>query len=75
VMVRVSDINSHHDRAKQHGARILRPPPTDYPYGERQYTAEDSGGIAGRSLNPSLTLIPKNGVAHLASCRPPWFKI
>jgi len=43
VMVRVSDLNSHHDRAKQHGARILRPP-TDYPYGERQYTAEDSGG-------------------------------
>ena len=43
VMVRVSDVNSHHDRAKQHGARILRRP-TDYPYGERQYTAEDSGG-------------------------------
>jgi len=43
VMVRVSDVNSHHDRAKQHGARILRPP-TDYPYGERQYTAEDFGG-------------------------------
>jgi uncharacterized glyoxalase superfamily protein PhnB len=43
VLVRVEDADSHHDRAVQHGARILRPP-TDYPYGERQYTAEDFGG-------------------------------
>ena len=43
VMVRVSDINSHHDRAKKHGARIVRVP-TDYPFGERQYTVEDFGG-------------------------------
>jgi uncharacterized glyoxalase superfamily protein PhnB len=43
VMVRVSDATSHHERAKQHGARILRPP-ADYPYGERQYTAEDFVG-------------------------------
>jgi uncharacterized glyoxalase superfamily protein PhnB len=43
VMVRVEDIDRHHDRAKRLGARILRPP-TDYPYGERQYTAEDLGG-------------------------------
>src|SRR5882672_2955636 len=43
VMVRVTDVNGHHNRAKKHGARILRPP-ADYPYGERQYTAEDSGG-------------------------------
>jgi uncharacterized glyoxalase superfamily protein PhnB len=43
VMVRVDDLDRHHERAKQHGARILRPP-TDYPYGERQYTAEDLGG-------------------------------
>lgn len=43
VMVRVSDATNHHERAKQHGARILRPP-ADYPYGERQYTAEDFAG-------------------------------
>jgi uncharacterized glyoxalase superfamily protein PhnB len=43
VLVRVEDIDRHHDRAVQHGARILRPP-TDYPFGERQYTAEDPGG-------------------------------
>jgi uncharacterized glyoxalase superfamily protein PhnB len=43
VMVRVDDVDAHHRRASDHGARILGPP-TDYPYGERQYTAEDPGG-------------------------------
>ena len=43
VMVRVDDLDAHHARAVAHGAKILRPP-TDYPYGERQYTAQDLGG-------------------------------
>jgi uncharacterized glyoxalase superfamily protein PhnB len=43
VMVRVDNVNAHHERARESGARILHPP-TDYPYGERQYTAEDLGG-------------------------------
>ena len=43
VLVRVEDANSHHERAAGYGARIVRPP-EDYPYGERQYTAEDLGG-------------------------------
>jgi uncharacterized glyoxalase superfamily protein PhnB len=43
VMVRVDDADGHHARARESGARILSPP-TDYPYGERQYTAEDPGG-------------------------------
>jgi uncharacterized glyoxalase superfamily protein PhnB len=43
VMVRVEDVDRHYERAKARGARILRPP-TDYPYGERQYTAEDLAG-------------------------------
>jgi uncharacterized glyoxalase superfamily protein PhnB len=30
-------------RAKQFGARIINPP-TDYPFGEQQYTVEDIGG-------------------------------
>lgn len=42
-MVRVDDVQRHHDRAVQEGARILRPP-ADYPYGERQYTVLDPGG-------------------------------
>ena len=43
VLVRVEDADSHHEQAASQGARILRPP-ADYPYGERQYTAEDLGG-------------------------------
>jgi uncharacterized glyoxalase superfamily protein PhnB len=43
VMVRVDDIDRHYEQTKSAGARILNPP-TDYPYGERQYTVEDPGG-------------------------------
>ena len=43
VLVRVADAAAHHERAARAGAKILDPP-TDYPYGERQYNAEDPGG-------------------------------
>jgi uncharacterized glyoxalase superfamily protein PhnB len=43
VMVKVDDVDAHHDRACRHGATIVSPP-TDYPYGERQYSATDLGG-------------------------------
>ena len=43
VMVKVDNLDAHHDHALQRGARILGPP-TDYPYGERQYSAEDLVG-------------------------------
>lgn len=43
VIVRVDDVDGHHDRAQHHGVRIARPP-ASYPYGERQYTAVDPGG-------------------------------
>ena len=43
VLVRVEDADRHDDQAVRGGARILNPP-TDYPFGERQYTAEDIGG-------------------------------
>jgi uncharacterized glyoxalase superfamily protein PhnB len=43
VMVRVADVQAHHERAKAFGARVLAAP-ADFPYGERQYTAEDLGG-------------------------------
>ncbi|HET6763956.1 MAG TPA: VOC family protein [Longimicrobiaceae bacterium] len=45
VMVRVDNVDAHHARAARHGARIVRPP-TDHPYGERQYTAADPDGHA-----------------------------
>lgn len=43
VMVKVDDVDAHHDRARAHGAQILSPP-ADHPYGERQYSAADLGG-------------------------------
>lgn len=43
VLVRVADADAHHDAARRAGAKILQPP-TDQPYGERQYSAEDVGG-------------------------------
>jgi uncharacterized glyoxalase superfamily protein PhnB len=43
VLVRVVDAESHCERARQHGARILAVP-TDFPFGERQYSALDFAG-------------------------------
>jgi uncharacterized glyoxalase superfamily protein PhnB len=44
MVVPVEDVDAHYGRAKTQGARILNPP-TDYPFGERQYTAEDLEGF------------------------------
>jgi uncharacterized glyoxalase superfamily protein PhnB len=43
MLVRVEDADRHHDQAARAGAKILDAP-TDWPYGERQYNAEDLGG-------------------------------
>ena len=43
MLVRVEDADAHRTRAEAAGATILSEP-TDWPYGERQYTAEDPGG-------------------------------
>jgi uncharacterized glyoxalase superfamily protein PhnB len=43
ILVHVDDVDGHYEHAKQSGAQIVNPP-TDYPFGERQYTAKDIGG-------------------------------
>jgi uncharacterized glyoxalase superfamily protein PhnB len=43
LMVRIEDAESHCERARSHGARILLEP-TDHMYGERQYNVEDFAG-------------------------------
>jgi uncharacterized glyoxalase superfamily protein PhnB len=43
VMVRVDDVNAHYRRACAHGALVVMEP-TDFPYGERQYSAADPAG-------------------------------
>ena len=43
VMVKVENVDAHHDHARRRGARILSPP-ADHSYGERQYSVEDLAG-------------------------------
>lgn len=43
LLVRVNDVDAHYEHAKQQGAAIVQPP-TDFPYGERQYATEDLNG-------------------------------
>jgi uncharacterized glyoxalase superfamily protein PhnB len=43
VSVSVDDVDRHFEQAREFGALILSPP-TDYPFGERQYSAEDLAG-------------------------------
>lgn len=43
MMVRVPDVDEHYRNAHKLGANILNPP-TDFPYGERQYSVMDPGG-------------------------------
>lgn len=43
VTVRVTDVTAHYERARAHGAKILSEP-GDFPFGERQYMAEDPAG-------------------------------
>ncbi|MFC4308264.1 VOC family protein [Steroidobacter flavus] len=43
VMIRVADAAAHFVHAKTHGATIISEP-TDYLYGERQYSAQDLAG-------------------------------
>jgi uncharacterized glyoxalase superfamily protein PhnB len=43
LLVRVPDADAHRAQAEAAGAKILSEP-TNWPYGERQYSAEDPGG-------------------------------
>jgi len=43
VTVRMDDVRAHCERAREHGARILMEP-TEFEYGERQYSAADPAG-------------------------------
>ena len=51
-MVRVDDVRAHCAQARHAGARIVMEP-TDFEFGERQYTAED---LAGHRWTFSQTL-------------------
>jgi uncharacterized glyoxalase superfamily protein PhnB len=43
VLVHVDNVEAHFERVRQGGAHIVSPP-TNMPFGERQYSVEDPGG-------------------------------
>jgi uncharacterized glyoxalase superfamily protein PhnB len=58
VLLRVEDVDSHHERALAHGARVLHPP-SDFPYGERQYAALDPAGHRWTFTQSIADLMPE----------------
>lgn len=43
ILVHIDDLHRHFDQVRESGVRIVSKP-ADMPFGERQYTVEDSGG-------------------------------
>lgn len=43
IMVRVDDVEQHFQREIKSGAQVINPP-SNFPYGERQYSVQDIGG-------------------------------
>ena len=58
ITIRVEDVDSHCSRARQHGARITQEPCT-FPYGERQYVAEDPEGHSWTFSQSVVDLLPE----------------
>ncbi len=58
MLVRIEYLPAHLGRAQAHGAQIVRPP-TDYPYGERQYTALDLDGRPWTFTESIADLLPE----------------
>jgi uncharacterized glyoxalase superfamily protein PhnB len=69
VMVRVEAIDAHVQRARQHGARIIRNL-EDFPYGERQYTCLDPAGHSWTFSETIANVDPDVWGGQLASTRP-----
>jgi uncharacterized glyoxalase superfamily protein PhnB len=59
MMLQVDDVNLHFENAKAAGATILSPP-SEYPYGERQYTLQDPGGHHWTFSQSVTDLLPED---------------
>jgi uncharacterized glyoxalase superfamily protein PhnB len=59
VMVKVEDVDAHHDHVRALGARVLSPP-TTYSYGERQYSVEDLAGHEWTFTQTTADLAPED---------------
>jgi uncharacterized glyoxalase superfamily protein PhnB len=68
VTVRVEDARAHCERAREHGARVLMEP-TDFEYGERQYSAEDPAGHQWTFSETLADVAPEDWGGQLAAPR------
>lgn len=68
LMVRLSEVDRPYAVAVQAGVKILRPP-ADYPYGERQYSAEDIGGHVWTFSQTIADVDPANWGGVLVAAR------
>jgi uncharacterized glyoxalase superfamily protein PhnB len=66
VMVRVTDVDAHYDRATAFGAKTFGPPRT-YRFGERQYTSEDLAGHRWSFTQSVADIAPEEWGARLPS--------
>ena len=69
VMVRVAEVDSHHQRSVTRRVHIVRPP-TTYPYGERQYTALDPGGHSWTFSQSVADVAPEEWGGETGSLQP-----
>ena len=65
VMVRVPDVDSHFEQARDCGAEILQAP-KDFPYGERQYNAVDLGAHHWTFSQSIADVAPEDWGGHTA---------
>lgn len=65
VHVRVPDVDPHHEHASASGARIIQPP-TNMPFGERQYVAEDPAGHRWTFTESVADVAPEEWGARVA---------
>lgn len=69
VMVRVTNVDQHFERAKLAGARIISQP-TSYPYGERQYSVADLAGHLWTFSQSEANVEPSAWGGQLVNERP-----
>jgi len=65
ILVRVDDVDRHYENAFAQDVKIIRSPQS-YPFGERQYTAEDIGGHVWTFSQTIADIDPQSwgGVLH-----------
>jgi uncharacterized glyoxalase superfamily protein PhnB len=63
-MVRVDDAHAHCQRAREHGARVVRDP-TEVEHRERQYTSEDPARHQWTFSERSQTSRRRNGAGNI----------